>query len=305
MEIQTKLASVLPFLLGTVYAVYRFGRFNVLNFIIMFISLICFDMAVTGINNYIDFKTANKKEGYGYERHNAMVRYGIKSKTAVKTIAALLTTATAAGFILFLLTNAIVLAFGVICFIIGITYTYGPAPTSRTPFGEALSGFVMGFVIIFLSAYIHVYETSLMVMSYYESRVIFEIDIKEMIFLIIFSIPSIMSISNIMLANNICDMEDDTANGRKTLPLYIGEKYSLYLFGALYLIAYISIILIVIAGAMPYYYLLGLLSSAVVFKNISVFNKKHVKEETFVLSVKNFVYINLLNLLIVIFCVIL
>ncbi|MGE5633160.1 MAG: hypothetical protein ACM3TR_19000 [Caulobacteraceae bacterium] len=74
-EIQTKVASVIPFLLGTFYALYRFNRFNLSNFIIMFVSLICFDMATTAINNYIDYKKAHKIHGYNYESHNAIVSY--------------------------------------------------------------------------------------------------------------------------------------------------------------------------------------------------------------------------------------
>ena len=38
-EIQTKVASVIPFFLGTVYTLYRFGEFRFTNFIIMFVSL--------------------------------------------------------------------------------------------------------------------------------------------------------------------------------------------------------------------------------------------------------------------------
>lgn len=58
-EIQTKVASVIPFALGTLYTVYHFGIFNPKNFIIMFISLLSFDMVTTAINNYYDYKRAN------------------------------------------------------------------------------------------------------------------------------------------------------------------------------------------------------------------------------------------------------
>ena len=71
-EIQTKLASVIPFLLGSVYALYRFNEFNIINFILMLISLINVDMMTTAINNYIDYKKANKTYGYNYEKHNEL-----------------------------------------------------------------------------------------------------------------------------------------------------------------------------------------------------------------------------------------
>ena len=74
-EIQTKVASIVPFLLGTFYALYTYDNFSFFNFLIMLISLEMFDMATTAINNYIDFKSAKKKEGYGYESHNACLLY--------------------------------------------------------------------------------------------------------------------------------------------------------------------------------------------------------------------------------------
>ena len=60
-EIQTKAASVTPFALGTLIAIYRFGEFNFMNFLLMFISLLCIDMATTAINNYMDYKKAVRK----------------------------------------------------------------------------------------------------------------------------------------------------------------------------------------------------------------------------------------------------
>lgn len=140
-EIQTKVASVIPFALGTAYAVYRFNQFNVKNFFLMFISLISFDMVTTAINNYLDYKKANKTYGYGYESHNAIVRDKLKESDVVMTIFALLLTATAAGFMLYLNTNIVVLLLGMVSFLVGILYTFGPVPISRMPLGEIFSGF--------------------------------------------------------------------------------------------------------------------------------------------------------------------
>ena len=55
-EIQTKLASQLPLLLGTGYVLYAYETFSIRNFVFMFLSLLTFDMATTAINNYMDFK---------------------------------------------------------------------------------------------------------------------------------------------------------------------------------------------------------------------------------------------------------
>jgi 1,4-dihydroxy-2-naphthoate octaprenyltransferase len=102
----------------------------------------------------------------------------------------------------------------------------------------------------------------------------------------------ILGIANIMLANNICDIDDDIENKRYTLPIYIGREKSLGLFKFLYYISYLSIIISVIIGILPYYSLAALISFFAVRKNISLFYLKQSKKDTFVLSVKNFALIN-------------
>ena len=92
-EIQTKVASIIPFLLGTLFVLFYYNSFNLLNFFYMLVSLLCIDMSTTTINNYIDYKKANKKEGYGYESHNAIVRDNIKERNVLIVLFLLLTLA--------------------------------------------------------------------------------------------------------------------------------------------------------------------------------------------------------------------
>ncbi|WP_185650869.1 hypothetical protein [Clostridium sp. DJ247] len=67
------------------------------------------------------------------------------------------------------------------------------------------------------------------------------INIIEVLYIFLISLPLISGIANIMLSNNICDIEDDLENKRYTLPVYIGSDNALKLYKALYYIAYISI----------------------------------------------------------------
>lgn len=292
-EIQTKVASVIPFALGTAYAVYRFNQFNVKNFFLMFISLISFDMVTTAINNYLDYKKANKTYGYGYESHNVIVRDKLKESDVVMTIFALLLTATAAGFMLYLNTNIVVLLLGMVSFLVGILYTFGPVPISRMPLGEIFSGFFMGFIIIFISTYIHVYNTDLVNILYEQSSLLIKINVKELILIFLVSLPAVVGIANIMLANNICDVEDDIENKRYTLPIYIGRDKALNLFRALYYIAYVDIMLLILLKISPVFSFLILLTIIPVYKNIKVFMNKQTKKDTFVTAVQNFVLMNI------------
>ena len=298
-EIQTKVASVIPFTLGTVYALYRFNSFNLRNFIFMFISLIAFDMATTAVNNYIDYKKAIKTKGYGYEIHNAIVRDGIRESTVITTIITLVLVASTFGFILFLNTNIIVLLLGAVSFVIGICYSYGPVPISRTPLGEIFSGLFMGFVIVFISVYIHIYDKNVISIAYQSGMLSVNFNIIELIYIFLISMPAVIGIANIMLANNICDIEDDIENERYTLPIYIGKERALLLFKFLYYLAYLDLVLLLVLNIVPLTYILALLTIIIVNKNIKLFSKKQTKKDTFVLAVKNFIVINVVQILII------
>jgi len=296
-EIQTKVASVIPFILGTFYSLYRFNEFSFKNFVVMFISLIAVDMATTTINNYIDYKKAKKTYGYNYESHNAIVGYGLSEKTVLITIGILIGIAVILGIVLFINTNILVLVLGAISFVVGILYSFGPVPISRTPFGEIFSGFFMGFIILFISVYIHVYDNNIVNLIYQEGLLNISINIKEVIYLFLISIPTMFGISNIMLANNICDIEDDIDNSRYTLPIYIGKSRALILFKGLYYLIFINILVLIILKVIPLISLLSLLTLILVNKNIKIFYNKQTKKDTFVLAVKNFVIINTVYIL--------
>lgn len=296
-EIQTKVASMIPFLLGTVFALYRYEQFNIKNFLFMCISLLAFDMAATAINNYYDYKNAVRKYGYNYEQHNAISRHDLNERSVIIVITVLINIAILAGVFLFANSDSIVLILGIISFLVGIFYSFGPIPISRMPLGEFFSGFFMGFIIIFIAVYIHIYDQGIISILVNEGITWIGLDFKEIFYLFIVSMPAVMGIANIMLANNICDIEDDIENRRYTLPVYIGEKDALLLFKSIYYIIYFIIIVSVFLNILAPIVLLTLLTLLVVVKNIKLFSQKQSKADTFVLSVKNFVLINLVYLL--------
>ncbi|MGM0602746.1 MAG: 1,4-dihydroxy-2-naphthoate polyprenyltransferase [Bacillota bacterium] len=289
-EIRTKIASITPFILGNIYVLYFFERFNLFNFFLMFLSLFSIDMATTAVNNYQDYKKAKKKKGYNYETHNAVVKYNLSVKKVKITIGLLLLSAVGFGFILFLNTDIVVLGLGVISFLIGILYTSGPVPISRTPGGEIFSGFFMGFLIPLITVYIH----NMNLINVYTEGVFLTVQIDwieiSKIFLVTF--PLTAGIANIMLANNICDIKDDQENNRYTLPIHIGRDKSLKLFKYIYYLCYLSILTAVIFKVVPIYSIFVFVTAFTVFKNIEYFFEKQSKKETFVLSVKNFIIIN-------------
>ncbi|HEY8891793.1 MAG TPA: 1,4-dihydroxy-2-naphthoate polyprenyltransferase [Clostridium sp.] len=300
-EIQTKLASMIPFIVGTLYSFYRYKSFNLKNFIIMGISLLAFDMATTAINNYIDYIKSLKEHRYNHL--NRIVKYDIKESTAIGIIFILLLIAVIFGILLTLNTNLLVLLIGVISFLTGILYTYGPIPISRMPLGEVFSGIFMGFIILFLSCYIHIFDRNIISLVFNNNLLNISINLVEVFYIILISIPTMSGIANIMLANNICDLKEDITNNRYTLPYYLGKKNAIKLFRTLYYISYLDIIILVLLKVSPVISLFVILTIIPLNKNINLFSQKPIKNETFVLSVKNFALINITNIILLLIAI--
>ena len=299
-EIQTKVASVIPYILGTVFALYKFDNFNAKEAVLFFLSMIVFDMTTTAINNYVDYTKAIKKEGFGYEEHNAITKYGLKPKRVLAIIISMLIISATLGIMLFLNTDIAILIIGVVCFGIGIFYSFGPIPISRTPFGEIFSGLTMGFFITFLAVYIHIFDQGVLNINISNWNLSVLIDIKMIMSIFIITIPAITGISNIMLANNICDVDDDFVNRRFTLPIYIGKEKALKLFRALYYIGFIGIVVGIVLGILPTVSILALVAIKPVNVNIKRFFELQTKKDTFVLAVKNFVITNVIYIVTII-----
>ena len=223
-ELLTKIASVIPFVIGVTYSLYRYGELNLINVLIMFISMITFDMATTAINNYCDYKNELEHLKGDYKGKNPMFQYGISKNVALVTIGILLSVATLLGIVLTIRTNILVLLIGTICFFVGIFYTFGPIPISRMPLGELFSGVFMGLFITFLTVYVNIIDYNFFGIYLDGVNIVGNFNIFEGIGIFIISIPLITGISNIMLSNNICDLDDDIKVKRFTLPYYIGKK---------------------------------------------------------------------------------
>ncbi len=291
-EIQTKTASIIPFFIGVSFTLYNFGKLNVLNTFVMFAAMLIFDMTVTAANNFFDYRRAVKKHGYSYEVHNSIVQYGIKESTVLVTIIIMFVLSTALGVYLVYLTDYIVLILGIICFSIGIVYSYGPLPISRTPFGEIFSGGTMGFLIPFITIYINATDKGIIDFGLDGVMISGSINMAVLISIIIATIPAVLCIANIMLANNICDIEDDFENKRYTLPILISKERGIALLKALFYFSYGAIAVGVIFKVFPLYSLLVLFTIIPVQKKIKLFEVNPTKKDTFGFIVANFLTIN-------------
>lgn len=135
--------------------------------------------------------------------------------------------------------------------IIGYLYTGGPIPIAYTPFGELFSGLMMGTVIIGISYFIQTLHVTWEV--------------------IIISIPVAIFIGCILLANNIRDLDGDKENGRKTLAILFGRDRAIIFLSVLMITAYSLTASYIIAGLLPIYSVISLLSVALARKAVLTF----------------------------------
>lgn len=296
-ELRTKVASIFPMLLGIVWAIYRYGAFNGLNTLLFVLAVLAFDMCTTAINNTMDYVKA-KDQIYRSE-HNVIGRHQLDFRQMVQIIFALLFFSIAVSLILVWRTDLMLLLLGGVCFLIGICYTFGPLPLSRMPLGEIFSGVTMGLGIFFLGVFVqapHQLLSSQFVGEWFQLQLAW----GKWIEIGLMSLPLICLIANIMLANNLCDLEEDIRNHRHTLVFHIGRQKGLLLYTCLAILPWLLWLVYPLLGFLPFWAWLGYGVAGLSYKSLVRFLEKQVKRETFVESVKSFILFSIMYLLILV-----
>lgn len=289
-EIRTKLASLFPFMIAVLFTNTYFHSFHWGKTLFFFFGMLAFDMATTAINNYMDFRKAHSEE-YKYQE-NVIGKDQLSERTVVMIIFGLIGFAAIVGITLAIQTGWLLLLMGCVCCFIGVFYTFGPIPLSRMPLGEVFSGVTMGLGIFAITIYLNTYDKKLFFMELDLQHFAITGSSTAALAVVWASIPLIATIANIMLANNLCDLEQDIENHRYTLPFYLGKENAVILFNLLMYSSYVTIVIGLIAGIYQWPILLTFLSLVKVYPQTKVFTEKQIKRKTFVMSIKNLVAFN-------------
>lgn len=222
MRPHTLTAAFVPVFLGTALAL-KYTELHVFLFLAMLIASLLIQTATNMFNEYFDYKRGlDTEESIGIG--GAIVRNGVKPKTVLNMAFLFFGIALLLGVFICSVTTWWIGLIGVICMAVGYLYTGGPLPIAYTPFGELASGLLMGGVIIYISFYIQTGFISNAVLS--------------------FSIPIILLVGGINLANNIRDRVGDKEAGRKTIAILIGHNRAVMLLAALFMIAYLWVFIL-------------------------------------------------------------
>jgi 1,4-dihydroxy-2-naphthoate polyprenyltransferase len=235
----TLTAAFVPVLLGTALAL-KHGNLHFGLFFAMLLASLLIQAATNMFNEYFDFKRGldtAQSVGIG----GTIVRDGIKPKTVLNLAFGFYGIALLLGIYICANSSWWLAVVGLICMAVGYFYTGGPFPIAYTPFGEILSGFFMGMLIILIAFFIQtgtVSSTSILV-----------------------SVPSMILVGMIMLSNNIRDLDGDKENGRKTVAILLGKKGAIYLLTGMFIFSFLWVLALITIGVLPVWTALVILSA--------------------------------------------
>ncbi|PTJ23370.1 1,4-dihydroxy-2-naphthoate polyprenyltransferase [Staphylococcus simulans] len=263
MRPHTLTAAVVPVLVGTATAkLFLLGSEDHLKFslfLAMLLACLLIQAATNMFNEYYDFKKGlddHTSVGIG----GAIVRNGMSPKLVMNLAIAFYVIAALIGLFIASQSSYWLIPIGILCMAVGYLYTGGPFPISWTPFGELFSGVFMGLIIILIAFFIQTDNLQG--------------------YAVWISVPIIITIGLINMANNIRDRVKDKASGRKTLPILLGKANSIRFMALMYIIAYAWVIYTVffVPGG-SIFYLLVLLSFPFPIKAIRRFKKNDTAAE--------------------------
>lgn len=234
----TLTASFVPALIGSVMA-WPTGHFRASLAVMMLLASMLLQSAVNMFNEYYDYRRGlDHIESVGIG--GAIVHKHMPAERVFQLGIAFVGLAFLLGVHIMSQSSWRILPWGLGCLLVGYLYSGGPHPISATPLGELAAGACMGVGIISIAYYIHT------------------VHVTPVVFLVSVA-PSIM-IGAILMANNIRDLDDDRAHGRKTLAVLFGKQKATFILAAMFLTAYLWVAALAAFGQISFWTMLVLIS---------------------------------------------
>lgn len=221
------------FLCGSVYALYDTGLWSWTTFIMMGLAVLFVDMGTTGFNSYYDYISGTDNQIYNLERDKVLVHENVPPNTALAISLTLFALAGILGLVLASRTSWWLIVAGGACMVVGYTYTGGPFPISRTPFGEVFAGGFLGTVLFTLSYFVLTKTVNIGAVAA--------------------SIPLTLLIAKILSVNNTCDRIADEIAGRKTMVILLGADKAKFLLMGELAAAYACACLLIFLNILPWH----------------------------------------------------
>ena len=250
-------ASIAPVLFGATYALGYESKFSILKFILFLLACLLIQAATNLFNEYYDYKHGlDKVDSEGIS--GSIVKGNLSPKEVMVGALVLYALAFGLGLILTFMTSVYVLLVGLVCMLAGYFYTGGKYPIAYSPFGEVVSGFFMGTIIIALSFY---FQT-----GYVNADII------------VVSIPLFIMIGTILLANNIRDLDNDKESGRRTYAILVGRNNAIKTMAISFIVVYLLSVLFIVTKYASWWNLLVFVTIPLAIKIIKGFSANNHKK---------------------------
>lgn len=250
-------ASIAPVLFGATYALGYESKFSILKFILFLLACLLIQAATNLFNEYYDYKHGlDKVDSEGIS--GSIVKGNLSPKEVMVGALVLYVLAFGLGLILTFMTSIYVLLVGLVCMLAGYFYTGGKYPIAYSPFGEVVSGFFMGTIIIALSFY---FQT-----GYVNADII------------IVSLPLFIMIGAILLANNIRDLDNDKESGRRTYAILVGRNNAIKTMAISFIVVYLLNVLFIVTKYTSWWNLLVFVTIPLAIKIIKGFSANNDKK---------------------------
>ena len=250
-------ASIAPVLFGATYALGYESKFSILKFLLFLLACLLIQAATNLFNEYYDYKHGlDKVDSEGIS--GSIVKGNLSPKEVMVGALVLYALAFVLGLILTFITSFYVLLVGVVCMLAGYFYTGGKYPIAYSPFGEVVSGFFMGTIIITLSFY---FQT-----GYVNADII------------VVSVPLFIMIGAILLANNIRDLDNDKESGRRTYAILVGRNNAIKTMAISFIVVYLLNVLFIVTKYASWWNLLVFVTIPLAIKIIKGFSANNDKK---------------------------
>ena len=266
-------ASIAPVLFGATYALGYESKFSILKFILFLLACLLIQAATNLFNEYYDYKHGlDKVDSEGIS--GSIVKGNLSPKEVMVGALVLYVLAFGLGLILTFMTSIYVLLVGLVCMLAGYFYTGGKYPIAYSPFGEVVSGFFMGTIIIALSFY---FQT-----GYVNADII------------VVSLPLFIMIGAILLANNIRDLDNDKESGRRTYAILVGRNNAIKTMAISFIVVYLLNVSFIVTKYASWWNLLVFVTIPLaikIIKGFSVNNDKKTMAPYMVLTAKLTIFV--------------
>ena len=257
-------ATLVPVILGSVAAWHDFSVFSWPLFFLALVGAVFVHLGVNLSNDYFDHISGNDEANKTPTMFSGGSRVIQEKLIPAKHIlaAAILFFAlgTATGLYLnFILPGNAVIILGAIGIFLGLFYTAPPFKIGYNRFGELITGIGFGPLMVLGSYFV---QAKVITLSSF-----------------FISIPIGILIALVLFINEFPDYEADKKVNKKTLVVLLGKKFSVNIYIAFLILAYIIAIAGAISGLMPYYALMVFFTLPLAYAAVKTLTKNYGKIE--------------------------